>query len=488
MMADSRRVHVQVESRGEPWRHVRVHALSGREAISELFSLDLEVVCDRGHDLPEGALPGAEVSVVVEIDQEEVRRFHGILGPLHDHLDATGEGPSYKLRVVPRAFRLTLVETQEIFLGKTIPEILESKLARHGFERDDLDFRLMGVYPAREFVIQYQESDLAFVSRLAEHVGMSYFFEHHGGRDKLVFTDHQGGFRPVEGAEQVVFRPRGEKLDVFELSVTTDLVPTSYIVQDYNYRTPRVDLSASFDLDEGSGGGVVEYGAHLKTPEESERIARIRAEERQCRRRVYAGKSALPALAAGGRATLVDHPRLPGPEPLLVIEIQHEARIPLFAAEGEIAAKASYVNAFRAAPADIPYRPRRVTPKPRIHGVVTGVIQPGPSGETGGVAELDAEGRYTVALHLDTAAPGQQKASHPVRMAQPFAGASYGMHMPLARGTEVAVAFTNGDPDRPLILGALYNTASPSPVTLANATKHQIKSSSGAIFELGSKS
>lgn len=485
-MTEIQSVGITLESRSEPWSHVQVRSLTGREAISELFSFDLEVVCDPSHDLPADVAPGDAITVVFELAGEEKRRVFGILGPIHDNLDATREHRSYRLRVLPRAFRLTLVETQEIFLDRSVPEILLAKLGRHGFGEQDVEMRLLGAYPRRELVVQYQESDLAFVSRLAEHVGISYFFEHHEGRDRLVFTDHPAGFRPAVGAGEVKFRALGDDRDVFALTVATDLVPTSYIIQDYNYRIPLVDLSGSFDLASGSGGGVVEYGAHTKTPEQSDQLARIRAEERDCRRRVFQGKSGRVEITAGARSALVDHPKLPGPTPLLVVEVDHEAYLPTFSDEAG-SRKASYSNAFRAIPADVPFRPRRVTPRPRIFGLTTGIIQPGPNDSTGGVARLDSEGRYTVQLHFDTIQRGEQKASHPVRMAQPFAGANYGMHLPLRPGTEVLLAFTNGDPDRPVIVGALYNTASPSPVVAANADRHQIKASSGAIFEFGSK-
>lgn len=482
-MAETRSVNLFLESNGRAWDGLRVRRLTGREAISELFSFDVDVVCDPGHELPAEAHLGAEITVVFEIDGADVRRVHGVVGAIRDHLDDIA---TYSLRVVPRASRLALVETQEIYLDKSIPDIVRAKLERHELLRGGFDFRLLGSYPAREFVAQYQESDLAFVSRLCEHVGISFFFEHHGGSDKMVFTDHPGGFPPAEGAEEAHYRPRGEKIDLFALDVTTGVAPTSYIVQDYNYRTPLVDLSACFDVEQGSGGGVVEYGNHLKTPDEAERIARIRGEERACRLEVYEGKSSIPALHAGGKSTVVDHPRLPGPLPLLLVEVEHEAHVPVFSEESSRGA--SYVNTFRAISASVPWRPARKTPRPRIAGVMTGIIQPGPDGEIGGVAQIDESGRYLVQIHFDTAPPGQQKASHRVRMAQPFAGPSYGMHMPLRRGTEVLLAFTNGDPDRPVIVGALYNAASPSPVVSANATKNQIKASSGAIFEFGSKS
>lgn len=485
-MAETRNLSLHLESKGEAWDHVRVHRLSGREAISDLFSFDLDVACDPGHPLPESASPGEAVTLVIEVDGLEARRIHGILGPIRDALDAEGDAAHYGLRIVPRASRLALVETQDVYLGRTLPEIIESKLAGHDIGPDEYELRLMGTYPARDLVVQYRESDLAFVRRLAEHAGISFFFEHADGTDKLVFTDHPAGFRPIPEAEEAHYRPRGEALDVFALSLLTDVVPTSYIVQDYNYRTPNVDLSACFDVESGSGGGVVEYGCHVKTPAEAERLAKIRGEERECRRRVYDGKSSLAPFFAGGRTALLDHPRLPAETPLLLIEVAHEARVPVFSEAGATAAP-SYNNSFRAIPGDVPFRPARVTPRPKIHGFVTGIIQTGPDGETGGVAQIDSEGRYTVQLHFDTTQRGEEKASHPVRMAQPFAGPSYGMHFPLRRGTEVLLAFADGDPDRPVIVGALYNTASPSPVVAQNATKHQLKVASGAMFEFGSK-
>jgi type VI secretion system secreted protein VgrG len=171
----------------------------------------------------------------------------------------------------------------------------------------------------------------------------------------------------------------------------------------------------------------------------------------------------------------------------LLVEVTHDAVMPGFF-DTEKDQRFFYRNAFQAIPAGVAYRPPRRTPRPVISGVVTGIIQTGADGETGGIAQVDDQGRYLVQLHFDTAQHGQQKASHRVRMAQPFAGPSYGMHFPLRRGTEVLVAFTNGDPDRPVIVGALSNATSPSPVVASNATAHQIKSPSGAMFTFGSKS
>ncbi len=446
--------------------------------------------CDPGHDLPEGAQIGEEAAIVFLLDQTEVRRVYGVLGAIRARIGVRqGEDLAlYGLRIVPRAARLALVETQEVYLGQSIPDILRAKLERQGFDGADFDLRFIGAYAPRPIVVQYAESDLAFVSRLAEHVGAGFCFEHEDGRDRLVFADHADGYPRLAGTAEVPFTGRGEAGGVFALERVTELTPTSYIVQDYNYRTPGLDLSACADLATGNGGGVVEYGCHVKTPAEAEQVAHVRSEERRSRQLFYEGKSGAMELSAGRRAAILDVPRAHGPQKVLIVEVTHDAFIPVF--DEDAGVEARYANTFRAVleQEGFTYRPPRRTPRPQIAGVVTGVVQPGPDGETGGVAQIDAEGRYTVQLHFDTAQPGAQKASHPIRMAQPFAGPGYGMHLPLRRGTEVLVAFANGDPDRPIIVGALYNATSPSPVVGANATRHQIRSSSGVLFELGTKS
>jgi type VI secretion system secreted protein VgrG len=117
--------------------------------------------------------------------------------------------------------------------------------------------------------------------------------------------------------------------------------------------------------------------------------------------------------------------------------------------------------------------------------VVTGVVQPGPNGEVGGVPEIDSEGRYRVQMHFDGGAALRPASSHPMRMAQAFAGNGHGQHFPLSPGTEVLVAFANGDPDRPVILGALPNPTSRSPVVDTNPHFHRTVSPGGLTVEFG---
>ena len=477
-------VHVRLESEQFPCEHVQIHKLEGREAISRLFSFDIGIVCFRPDELDPVAMEGADVTVVFELEGAEIRRIHGMIAEIHDMLDSEPETRSFRIRVVPRAFRLTLIETQEIYMDLSVPEIIQKKLELVGLDGPtDFELRLMATYPPLEFVVQYKESDLAFISRLTEHIGVSFFFEHTRGRDTIVFTDHKDGFRPVAGKATAAFRSRGEGRDVYQIESRTRLIPKTYVLQDYNYRTPQVDLSDSAAAPSGFAGGIVEYGAHVKTLEAAKALAQIRAEEHEAGHRVYEGKSDLSELAAGAIFTLERHPRLAAKDTkMLVVEIDHLMTQAVGTMGGD--AELSYKNSFRATSATLTYRPARVTPKPRIFGLITGTVEPELLGDESKFAKIDEDGRYIVRFLFDTAPAGERKASRPVRMIQPHAGPNYGMHFPLKPGIEVLLGFIDGDPDRPLIVGSVPNPVTPSPVTRPNLVMNRIKTETGILIEM----
>jgi type VI secretion system secreted protein VgrG len=464
--------------------HVQIHEMAGKEAISQLFSFDLEIVVSEG-ELDLAQVMGADASLVFTLQPSgrEIRRLHGMIAAVDQRLDPSASFRTYHLTLVPRAFRLTLVETQEIFLDKSVPEIFKEKLERVGLGADDVELRLSGSYPARPFVVQYAETDLAFISRLAEHLGISFSFEHAEGHDKLIFSDRNEAFRPIEGEAAVPFHGRGEESSVFEIDAHLRLVPALYVLQDYNYQTPRLDLTTRFDLADGYAGGVVEYGTHHGTPDEGGSLAQIRAEERGATRQVYTGRSNLCRFRSGGTCALEGHPWL-GAKELLLVEVEHRAT-QVTMMDGAVGGERTYTNRFKAIERAVPYRPRRLTPKPRISGLLFGLIEPDPAGELGKYAQIDLEGCYTVRFFFDTSPLGARlRSSLPIRMLQPHAGTNYGMHFPLKPGVEVLVAFVEGDPDRPFIVGAVPNPITPSPVARPNAILNRIESAIGVFIEM----
>lgn len=473
---------LQIESDAFSCDDLQVYEIEGREAIGRLFEFELGVVSTSAAGLDVGEVEGAPVTLVFLVDDQEVRRLHGMIARVDDMLDTEPETQSYRFIVVPRAHRLTLVRTQEIFMNLSVPEIIQSKLDLVGLGASDLAMRLQGSYPKREFVVQYKETDLAFVSRLVEHEGISISFDHQDGLDKIVFTDDNARFPVAEGHEAVAFRGRGDRCDVFHIEARTTVVPRLHVVHDYNYRIPLVDPTGNAEAASGFAGGLVEYGAHVKTPEEAARLAGVRAQETEATHRVYALRSDLPWVTAGGRFTLEGHPKLDDLA-LLVTDVEHSARLPVVLHGGTT--ERPYTNTFHAVAAEVPFRPPRITPRPRIHGLLNGVVAHEIEGTDSIFARLDDQGRYLVRMMFDTSPRGERSAvSRRIRMAQPHAGTNYGHHFPLKPGTEVLVAFIDGDPDRPIIVATVPNPITSSPVASSCAPAHRIKTATGILIEM----
>jgi type VI secretion system secreted protein VgrG len=462
-----------------------VIGLEGEEAISSPFRFFVDVAPPADAAL-QAAVAGGATATLSFIEADIVtRRIHGMVWSVRRRVAVADERPIYRLELVPRLCRATLVETQQIFMNLSVPGVIAQKLALIGLEGDDVSLVNLGSYPIREFIVQYRESDLAFCSRLAEHVGISYYFEHGEQSERLIFSDGPGGFgaagqvETIRLAERVDAWQRVQRLDVVER-----VIPSNIVVYDYNYRRPDLDLVARSRIESGHGGGIVEYGGHTKTDEESAELARIRAEEILSKRIELRGESTIVNLCAGGHTLIEAPPAATGlveDTPVLIAWVRHE-----LCASGD--GPARYRNEFVAHLRDHCFRPSRRTPRPRIHGYVTAVVQGLPGAVGGAPAALDEEGRYVVQFHFDGIfGSGAARTSRPVRMAQPFGGTGHGMHFPLRPGTEVLVAFADGDPDRPVILGAIPNVQTRTPVTARNSTQNRITTASGALFEISER-
>lgn len=482
--ADPSWFSVRIESEDLEAGALEVYALRGREAISELFEFEIEAVT-LSETRP---VAGTAVAIVFVVQGEPIRRVHGIVAEVVDRFDAVSglagsrAGRSVRalrLRVVPRAHQLRLVHTHDVYLDASAVDLARLKLSLVGLGDDDVSVTVVDPPRAREFVVQYREDDLSFVRRLLEHEGISFFFDHTEDRDRVVLTDYSGGFPPLGEGTPIHYHPGGEERGVYSLHEETRIVPADYLVYDYNERTPALDISGTYALETGFAGGIFEYGGDVKTPDEAGVLARVRAGELESTRRTFAGEATVPSLEAGRRVALDGHPAID--EELVITSVSHEATLPVFGRRA--ASDVGYRCSFRAVPASVRFRPPRVTPRPRISGVLPGVVQAPPGTAPNGIAPVDEHGRYLVRFYFDTRDRQGERASLPVRFAQLFAGPSYGTHFPLRTGTEVLVAFVDGDPDRPLIVGAVHNTTSPSPVVRKSATKNRIRTASGILIE-----
>lgn len=454
-----------------------VVTLTGREAISEVYELSLDLVSPNA-DIDAGDLLGKSARVIIDKD-DEGQIWNGIVSSFEQG-DTGPELTFYRVKVVPWVHLLGLVRQSRVFQNLTVPAIIEQVLKSSGFATGDhFEFATNRSYSEREYVMQYQETDLDFIRRLMEHEGIFFFFKQEPERERMFITDVRESHEPVPGDSVIPFRdaraanPGGEAVSA--MTSRHEIVPDEIHLLDYNYRKPQLALKSLFKDQQSTGKRLTDYGDHYKVPAEGDQLARIRGEEMGARRTVFHGESACFNLRSGYWFELIDHPRPSYEARYLLTEIIHEGRqmAVLGTAYGGAADRPSYTNRFSAILASVPFRPARVTPKPRVHGILNAVVDATSGSDK--YADVDDMGRYHVTLFHDLSGNKDGKASRLIRMAQPYAGPEYGFHFPLHKGTEVLLTHVDGDPDRPIIAASVPNPATASPVTHPNETQSVIR-------------
>lgn len=523
------RIHVEIEFPHASGLNLEVTSLSGVEHIGRPYEFTVRFA-QPSSQTPLDPAATIAASVILRFGNEVegaltvMRTVRGVVKTFQDDLEHTdGSLFWYTAVVQPHFAELARFIAQDAFVGRRIPDIIKDKLEAARFSDQDFALRIldMNVYGASEWTdgaateviqprltVQYRESDFAFLSRLAEHVGISFFFEDQDDKEVLVFTDHTNGF--AQRTDPVGYKGAGTGCSsgagshgILALSRRTESIASDFYVYDYNYRTPGVTYSNQgaqvFDvlggeahLDVPSGGAHFDYAANAKTPQEAALLALVRADAEEATRERFVGHGDLPYFYAGLRFKMSDHQQIASTEELLTVSVTHtyEAQPSFLAGDGRKPPKYSVsfelVRAAKTGPQSrtIAYRPPQRTPKPRIHGVVTGVVQDITQGVASPMQHIDAYGRYLIKLHYDQS----HKVTPRVRMAQPHTGTNYGQHFPLRPGAEVVVAFLDGDPDRPIIVGSAPNPLKGSPVVEAKGNEpvemHRIQSRSGIVFEI----
>jgi type VI secretion system secreted protein VgrG len=489
-MATVKHVRASLESASFDCSAMQVYEVHGREAISEPFFFDVRFLVPGEHAFRAKTALGKSVKLVFSRDGAPVRHVHGIVAEAVDS-DPTEEHTRHRLRIVPRLHRLTLSVGCEVFLGKSVLQIAVEKLARVGVVGDDVRSKVVDPPAASEFRLQYAESDLAFVSRHLEHAGIAYSFDHTGETDVLVFSDSNAAFPHASGPESLPYVTGAEPWGITSLETRSAMVAATHVVNDYLPSHPKLDLCGEEGLGVPFGGEIVDYGTGHRTAREGKALARSRALSRQALAEGFDGESNVPQVEAARTFAVEGQPGAamsrapaalktqPGSSRMLVVWVEHHLRQ---VTDGRFQPDAllDYRNRFRAIDATRPYRPALGTPSPRIAGFVTAVTTAPKSVEESVTPNLDDQGRYLVRFLFDRADDTARPASSArVRMMQPHAGAGYGMHFPLKPGIEVAVVFQEGDPDRPLIAGAVPNALTQSPVMDRNATTNHLQTESG---------
>jgi type VI secretion system secreted protein VgrG len=334
----------------------------------------------------------------------------------------------------------------------------------------------------RDYVVQYEESDFDFISRLCEREGIFYWFDHAAGRDRVVFADANGAARVVADHQGVGFAQGrgGHGHAVSRLGRRTRRVRQRVDLLDYNWRAPALTLASSASVAGGTTGVWTDTDDHYRDKTAGDRLARVRAEEIAARRCVYEGASDIETLRPGDLLEVSGHLVATLDRKFFVEAVVYEVSQKGTRGAGEPEGEA-FRNEIVAIDSLTPYRPALATRLPRIAGVVYATVD-GP--DMGAAAPIDAQGRYKVILPFDTSQRGTGKATRWVRMAQGLSGVGFGIHFPLRVGAEVLLVHVNGDPDRPIIAGTTPNAVTASPVTQKNATQSVMQTNAGIRVEL----
>ncbi|HEX7878379.1 MAG TPA: type VI secretion system tip protein TssI/VgrG, partial [Candidatus Eisenbacteria bacterium] len=454
----------------------------GVEAISELYRYEIDLVAPDTTEVDPDKVVGQPG--VLTIDRAgDVTRFHGIVAVFELLGRGNNDATRFRVVMVPRLANLGLTKTSQVFLDKPHWKIVQAVLEENGLaDGKDFDVQISEPGPTRDYVVQYQESDLDFIRRLMEYEGIFFFFRHDEEQEVMVLGSAKERHKPIEGEATVTFRdqrdvgPGGEAVGEFIYRQTQ--LSKDVFLKDYNYRKPTLEIKGTADVIPKGFGTFMEYGDHFKDPEDGKRLAAIRAQEQSCRQKEWFGRGAMRHFRAGSTFTLQDHFVTKFDGKYLITSVTHSAHQAgaVGGDTGPQGQRPGYLNHFVAIPADTLFIPRRITPRPRIWGYMKAQIDAGGSGD---YAEIDDLGRYKVKLPFDLSDAKEGKASHFIRMAQPYSGGGMGMHFPLHKGTEVLLIHLDGDPDRPIIVGSVPNPDTMSPVTGANQTQCVIHTGGG---------
>jgi type VI secretion system secreted protein VgrG len=434
--------------------------MEGSEGLSELFKFNLHMR-SVSTSLSAEAVVGKYMTVAITVPGAATRHVSGMVA----RFVQTGQDQDfavYEAELVPALWLLTLSRDRKIFTNQSVDAIVRDVLRVSGLS---FDLKLGGVYPKLDYCVQYDETAFDFVSRLMEQAGIVYYFTFSASGHRMVLADAPAHFADCDGGADMRFWPKTGQTRpadaVTSFAHEHRVVLQKATVSDYEFRTPDTSLEGSFAAMAGKGS-IYEFASGQPTVDAAQALAQLRVEAGQAGAQLLYGASYCHAFAAGTRFTLSGH-FVTGLNAAFVLRrVRHHALA------------GSYENTFEAFPADVPFRPPVQTPRPRAAGCETAVVI-GPSGEE---IWTDQHGRVKVRFAWDRGAKDPGRAPW-IRVAQASAGKGFGALFLPRVGHEVVISYLNGDPDRPLVTGSVYNGNNATPAELpANQTQSILRTRS----------
>ena len=462
--------------------------MTGTEQLSRPFRFDLEMVSsDAGLD-PDRILGKSVTLRFTHTDASKHRFFNGIVTEFA-HVGYDQNFHRYRAVLRPTLWLLTRRSDCRIFQKKSVTDIVNAVYKDAG--GGDITMSVSGTHPTWEYRVQYGESDFDFISRLLEHEGIFYYFEHHEDRHELVLCNDVGKLKSAAGYDTVPYVAPTESAaqrtrdHLSSWSTQKSFEAGSFASREYDFTTPTTVPAGSASVESRSDARrfeLFEYpaGANPITAAGIEGVAKVRAQQLQTSQTLSKGSGDAAGLATGKLFKLEKYPNDPLNKRYLIGAATYELNSDSpqsNVGEQRMASPllAQFTVNIEAVDARESYRPALVTPKPRIHGTQTAFVV----GTSGSEITVDKYGCVKVQFHWDRVGQKNEDSSCWVRVAQFWGGRNWGaQYIPRVKD-EVVVTFLEGDPDRPLIIGSVYNADHMPPYTLPdNHTQSGIKSRS----------
>ena len=445
----------------------------GLEEFSRPFHFGLRMISDENHIDPT-AIVGKSVTAKLKYPDTGARFFNGVVSRFA-YQGTTDRYSIYFAEIVPKLWFLTRTADCCIYQDKDIPTILKEVLGKYGVT--DYKFSLTKTYPTREYCVQYRETAFNFISRLMEEYGIFYFFKHDDGKHTLVVGDDVSAYDDCRETNVSFRRNIVGNFDMLSMwEHRYEFRPGKWVHTDYNFETPKTDLKTDsttiVDLPDAKNWEIFDYPNEYKDKSEGEALVRVRMEEDEMPYEVVNGSGACRSHFPGAKITMVENysPAENGKKYVLT-SVNHFSSGPQYTTGGQ-SEEDHYQNSFTCVPQSAVLRPARLTPKPVIHGSQTAVVV-GPKGEE---IYPDKYGRVKVQFFWDRYGKKDDKSSCWIRCMMSSAGRNWGFMSIPRIGQEVVVTYLEGDPDRPLITGLVYNADQMPAYTLPDEmTKSYVK-------------
>ena len=472
----------------DPNMEFSVVRLRGHEGMSETYEFDLELISE-DEDLSFEDVVGQGCVITIlrpqhtlgeqgfeEADDQE-RFIHGIVNHFEVG-DSNERFTSYRVTVVPKVWALYHRYNCRIFQQKSVVEIVTTLLDELGMESDEYRFECSGNYQPYVYCVQYRESEFNFISRLLEAEGIFYYFEHTNEKHVLVFGDDSTTLTAIEGDENIPIYNEQGKADthnprITQFSYGESLTPGKVTLRDHDFTKPRFKLESEKQQSRYQDREVFDYPGWFADKGRGDTLSKLRLEAAAAKGHAAKGRANINRFTPGYTFKLANKPVEHLEDEYLITRVEHFCAQSGVGRELATSEGGHYNNNFTAITSQTPFRPNQKTRIPVVEGVQTATVV-GPQGEE---IYTDEHGRVKVQFHWDRYGKSDSESSCWIRVSQIWAGSGYGgMYIPRI-GQEVIVDFLEGNPDRPIITGRVYDGLNRPPYELpAEKTKSTIKS------------